>query len=98
MDTNVHHYDLEGLAIDIPLKKRKDTCGYIEDCSDLIDNPKYTPLGHPVILTNNEACELFEKEFEDCADCKFFQKAKTEHFTLIGICTHQSQRKQTDKL
>ncbi len=97
MEKKVHHYNLEGLEINLPIKKRKGECGYIEDYSDLIDNPRHTPLGHPVILTNNEACELFEEEFGDCADCEFFKKAEASHFTLIGICTHQSKKRQTDK-
>ncbi len=94
MEKNVHRYVLEGLELEIPLKLAKNTNTYIEDCSELINHPKYTPSGHPVILTHYEPCELFAGEISDCADCGFFKSADAVHFTLIGICTHQSKRRQ----
>ncbi len=91
MEKKFHCYNLEGLELKIPLKKREGDLGYIEDIGDLIDNPKYTPLGHPVILTFFDPCELFEGQFEDCVDCAFFKGIQTDHFSNIGICTHESK-------
>ncbi len=96
MEKIVHWYNLDGLELKIPLKKRRGEQGYIEDYSDLIDNPRYTPLGNPVIFTHSEPCEVSQGNFSDCADCEFFKKANVEHFTLLGICTHESKAKQAD--
>ncbi len=92
MEKKFHYYNLEGLELKIPLKKREGDLGYIEDISDLIDNPKYTPLGHPVIFTFFDPCKPFEGQFDECIDCQYFKKAQTEHFSNLGICIHEAMK------
>ncbi len=100
MEKEFHRYNLEGLELKIPLRKRKGRTDYSENLNDLFDNPKVTPLGHRVIVSWDWVCEHFKKlpscEAKDpksceCSDCEYFARAESEtgFETQIGICTHE---------
>ncbi len=89
MEKISHRYNFDGLEIEVPLKKRDGENGYIEDYSNIIDYPQFSPLGHPVILSFYEPCRFFKGQFEDCSDCPHFKRAEANHFTLLGICTNE---------
>ncbi len=105
MEKQYRHYSIEGLEFDVPLRKLKGHTNFSECHDALISHTKYTPLGHPVILSWDWVCKFFDKLpscLEDnirrceCSDCKYFVRAEADQPTLIGICTKEEKKKDFD--
>ncbi len=88
-------YELEGLVLDIPLNYDEKSGIYLEDYSDIFENPIWTPKGHPVMFAGEDACSFAEEETPggcpDCGSCRYYMRA-AEH-TWIGICRHEKNRR-----
>ena len=89
-------YDVEGAKLTIPLRYDKKSGRYMEVYPDFIKNPIYTPEGHPIMLTLEDACAFGEKKdanepLVDCGSCRFYRQAPN---TLIGVCGCEKKRKQ----
>ena len=86
-------YNIEGALLEIPLCYDELTGREIEIFPDFIENPVYTPEGHPVLFTGEDACEYGEAPdgapCTDCGACRFYRQAPG---TLIGVCKHQRKR------
>lgn len=72
-------YDVEGATLTIPLRYDADSGRYMEVYPDFIENPVYTPEGHPIMLTPEDVCAFSEKEdanepLVDCGSCRFYGK------------------------
>ncbi len=81
-------YELEGTILKIPLKYDKQSDIYIEDYSELIENPIHTLEGSPIMFAGEDACQYAQEQTPggcpDCGSCKFYISAG-EH-SWIGIC------------
>lgn len=87
-------YDVEGVTLTIPLRYDKKSGRYMKTYPDFIKNPVYTPKGHPIMLTLEDACAFGEKkdtneELVDCGSCRFFRQVQD---TLIGVCGCEKKR------
>lgn len=64
---------------------------------DFEESPRYTVGGHPWVTAMQEGCiHGINKYAEgqccmDCGSCQYFLREREQD--LIGICTHQKQRK-----
>lgn len=81
-------YHVEGATLTIPLRYDEKSGKYMEVYPDFIENPVYTPEGHPIMLTLEDACAFGEKkevneELVDCGSCRFYRQLPN---TLIGVC------------
>lgn len=89
----VREYRLDGAVLKIPLSYDKQTDMYIEDYRELIENPRYTPAGHPIMFAGEDACEYAKEATPggcpDCGCCLFYQRA--DQHTWIGICKNENK-------
>ncbi len=103
MEKKFHHYNLEGLELEVPMHKRESRTEYSENLNFLFSRQLYTPLGSPVIVCWGWICEHFDKSPSctkenlkncECSDCKYFVRAESDvgYETQIGICTHESMK------
>lgn len=88
-------YHVEGATLTIPLQYDKKTGKYIEVYPDFLEHPVYTPEGHPIMLTLEDACAFGEPKdaaegLLDCGSCRFYRPFSN---TLIGVCGHEKKRK-----
>ncbi len=89
-------YEIDGMAIDIPIHYDELAKMYIEDYPDFKANPIYTPQGHPLTVCVEDACE-FARATEnekciECSECIYFKRATPK--TWFGICTNQFKKKE----
>ncbi len=88
-------YNVEGALLTIPLRYDEKSGKYMEVYPDFINNPVYTPEGHQIILTLEDACAFGEQKdtaepLVDCGSCRFYRQAPN---TLIGVCGHEKKQK-----
>ena len=82
------NYNVEGAVLTIPLRYDENAGRYMEVYPDFIKEPVYTPEGHPIMLTLEDACVFGEKKnanepLVDCGSCRFYHQLPN---TLIGVC------------
>lgn len=87
-------YDVEGAVLTIPLRYDENAGRYMEVYPDFIKDPVYTPEGHPIMLTLEDACAFGEKKnanepLVDCGSCRFYRQMQN---TLIGVCGCEKKR------
>jgi hypothetical protein len=88
-------YNIEGTTLTIPLRYDKKSGRYMEVYPDFIKDPVYTPEGHPIMLTLEDACAFAKhkdanQKLVDCGSCRFYRQLPN---TLIGVCGHEKKRK-----
>ena len=91
----VKTYNVEGAALTIPLRYDKKSGRYMEVYPDFIKDPVYTPEGHPIMLTLEDACAFGEQKaanepLVDCGSCRFYRQVQN---ALIGVCGCEKNRK-----
>ncbi len=92
----IRTYELEGLVLNVPLRYDKQSERYIEDYSELIENPRFTLLGSPIMFAGEDACALAEEATPggcpDCGSCRFYERAGDRSW--IGLCKHEKKTQQ----
>ncbi len=88
-------YHVEGATLTIPLRYDKKSGRYMEVYPDFIKDPVYTPEGHPIMLTLEDACAFGEQKaanepLVDCGSCRFYRQVQN---ALIGVCGCEKNRK-----
>ncbi len=96
---DTRRYEVEGMTVDIPIHYDERAKMYIEDYPDFKSNPVYTPLGHPLTVCAEDACE-FARPIEnrkciDCSECVFFKRATDK--TWFGICDNEFRKLNPQK-
>ena len=88
-------YDIEGIVLEIPLRYDDLAKMYVEVYPDFTENPVYTPAGHPILFTGEDACPYGEPVGEepciDCGSCRFYRQTPG---TWIGVCGREERRKR----
>lgn len=92
----VNRYELDGEILEIPLRWDERIQNYIEDYEDYYDGPVYTPAGHPILLTIEDACPHAEMVDDDpasidCGSCRHYHQFPG---SLLGVCNHPAQRRE----
>ena len=92
-------YQVEGATLTIPLQYDEKSGKYMEVYPDFLEHPIYTPEGHPIMLTLEDACAFGEKkevneELVDCGSCRFYRQAPG---TWIGVCGREERRRAGQK-
>ena len=66
---------IEGLTLDLPLRRDGVTGQAIPDYGPVIDHPPCTPEGRPILLTIEDACPQadLEEGGVDCGACRHFR-------------------------
>ncbi len=96
-------YTFDGMDLKVPLIKDAKTGMFLEDYREWLENVVYTPNGHPIMFSGEDACELAQEknlssgsavgtkseQCPDCGSCKFYRRAG-EH-TWIGVCVHEEK-------
>ena len=87
-------YQVEGATLTIPLQYDEKSGKYMEVYPDFLEHPIYTPEGHPIMLTLEDACAFGEKKdanegLVDCGSCRFYRQVQS---TLIGVCGCEKKR------
>ena len=85
---------IEGLTLDLPLRRDGVTGQAILDYGPVIDHPPCTPEGRPILLTIEDACAYGEAadgtRCIDCGSCVHYRQAPD---SLVGVCGHASHRR-----
>lgn len=94
MDRKANLYKIGSKYLEIPLIWDEYSQRYLEDYSDFIAHPVYTPEGCPILLTIEDACiyaEPAEDETEciDCGSCRYYKQTSG---TLLVVCNHEKKR------
>ena len=89
-------YEIEGEAVEIPL--RWDPCArrHVEDYDSVIEQPIYTPSGRPILLTIEDACPHADMADGDpasidCGSCRHYHQFPG---SLLGVCRHEAMRQR----
>ena len=84
---------IEGLALDLPLRRDGVTGQAILDYGPVIDHPPCTPAGRPILLTIEDACPQadLEEGGVDCGACRHFRPVPG---TLLGVCQNEKRKKK----
>lgn len=84
---------IEGLALDLPLRRDGVTGQAILDYGPVIDHPPCTPEGRPILLTIEDACPQadLEEGGVDCGACRHFRPVPG---TLLGVCQNEKRKKK----
>ena len=85
-------HNIEGAILEVPLVYDRQTDQFIEEYSDLIEEPVYTPAGERVLLTIEDACPYGQQNPDgmgDCGSCVYYRQAPG---TLLGVCGNQNMR------
>ena len=87
-------YEIEGEAVDIPLRWDEETQAYVEDYGSVIENPVYSPSGQPVLLTIEDACPHAGMvdggpASIDCGSCRHYRQFPG---SLLGVCQNEKRR------
>ena len=56
------NYNVEGAVLTIPLRYDENAGRYMEVYPDFMEHPIYTPEGHPIMLTLEDACAFGEQK------------------------------------
>ena len=90
-------YNIEGTIMEIPLYYDEQARRYIELYPDFTQNPVYTPEGHPILFTGEDACPLGETAERghavDCGSCRFYRQ---QPGSWIGVCGRKKRRHEED--
>lgn len=90
----IRKYIIDGFELSVPVYYDELSGKYIEDYSRWIETLVYTPRGHPVLVSSEDACEFAEScdgcPCVECGGCRFYKRAKKH--TLIGICRHKKRQ------
>ncbi len=84
-------YEIDGMQIQIPLRWDALAKKYLEMYDELIEYPKRTPLGYPIITVAEEACTQAPEGVSDCSSCPCYKPAG-DH-TWFGTCRNEQNRK-----
>lgn len=84
---------IEGLTLDLPLRRDGVTGQVILDYGPVIDHPPCTPAGRPILLTIEDACPQadLEEGGVDCGACRHFRPVPG---TLLGVCQNEKRKKK----
>lgn len=84
---------IEGLTLDLPLRRDGVTGQAILDYGPVIDHPPCTPAGRPILLTIEDACPQadLEEGGVDCGACRHFRPVPG---TLLGVCQNEKRKKK----
>ena len=84
---------IEGLTLDLPLRRDGVTGQAILDYGPVIDHPPCTPEGRPILLTIEDACPQadLEEGGVDCGACRHFRPVPG---TLLGVCQNEKRKKK----
>lgn len=84
---------IEGLALDLPLRRDGVTGQAILDYGPVIDHPPCTPEGRPILLTIEDACPAAQlaQGGVDCGACRHFRPVPG---TLLGVCQNEKRKKK----
>ena len=84
---------IEGLTLDLPLRRDGVTGQAILDYGPVIDPPPCTPEGRPILLTIEDACPQadLEEGGVDCGACRHFRPVPG---TLLGVCQNEKRKKK----
>ncbi len=87
-------YEIDGMALEVPIHYDELSEMYIEDYSEYIENTVHTPSGFPVMFAGEDACKHASEESPggcpDCGSCIHYLRA-AEH-TWIGICKNEHNK------
>ncbi|MCD8090487.1 MAG: hypothetical protein LUD81_07710 [Clostridiales bacterium] len=90
----IRKYIIDGCELAVPVYYDGLSGKYIEDYSRWIENLIYTPRGHPVLVSSEDACRFAESRDSgpcvECAGCRFYKRARKN--TLIGICRNKKRQ------
>ncbi len=90
----IRRYEIDGIELKVPVYRDDFSGMYLEDYSQWFDLDRFTPSGHLILCSSEDACEFVEGLDSDhcieCAVCRFFKRAGEN--TLIGICLHEKRR------
>ena len=98
--SKVNRYEHEGKVIEIPLRWDEHSKKEIEDYSLFIEqSPIYTPEGHPIFLTIEDACPYAEMVDDDpasvdCGSCVYFRQPSG---SILGVCHNEKMRSGSTK-
>lgn len=84
---------IEGLALDLPLRRDGVTGQAILDYGPVIDHPPCTPEGRPILLTIEDACphaDLQPGVCQDCGACRLYRQIDG---TFLGVCHSPAMRR-----
>ena len=87
---------IEGLTLDLPLRRDGVTGQAILDYGPVIDHPPCTPEGRPILLTIEDACPQAEMAGGtppgiDCGACRHYHQFPG---SLLGVCKNEKRRKK----
>ena len=87
---------IEGLTLDLPLRRDGVTGQAILDYGPVIDHPPCTPEGRPILLTIEDACPEAEMVDDDpasidCGSCRHYHQFPG---SLLGVCNNEKRRKK----
>ena len=84
---------IEGLTLDLPLRRDGVTGQAILDYGPVSDHPPCTPAGRPILLTIEDACPQadLEEGGVDCGACRHFRPVPG---TLLGVCQNEKRKKK----
>lgn len=88
-------YGLEGLAVEIPLRRDERSGRETEDYGPFLElSPLYTPEGRPILLAIEDACPYADMADDDllgieCGACACFRQPPG---SLLGICRNERMR------
>ncbi len=89
-------YEIDGMQIEIPLRWDTLAKKYLEVYDELIDNPKRTPLGYPIVTVMEEACSFAPDGVTGCRNCPNYQAAGKRK-TWFGSCRNEQNRIQAQE-
>ena len=81
---------IEGLTLDLPLRRDGVTGQALLDYSPVIDHPPCTPEGRPILLTIEDACPAAQlaQGGVDCGACRHFRPVPG---TQQGVCRNEKR-------
>ena len=87
---------IEGLTLDLPLRRDGVTGQAILDYGPVIDHPPCTPAGRPILLTSEDACPQADMVDDDpasidCGSCRHYHQFPG---SLLGVCNNEKRRKK----
>ncbi len=84
---------IEGLTLDLPLRRDGVTGQAILDYSPVIDHPPCTPEGRPILLTIEDACPQADLQPGVCQDCGACRLYRQIDGTFLGVCHSPAMRR-----
>lgn len=84
---------IEGLTLDLPLRRDGVTGQAILDYGPVIDHPPCTPEGRPILLTIEDACPQADLQPGVCQDCGACRLYRQIDGTFLGVCHSPAMRR-----